>query len=159
MRPRGLDARNLEPDDRTPLLVIEGGREHVPSVGTLGLADRPPAVERTDAASENEGNQRRLENALRPHEALLRAYEGLRAEGLDREQALLVLWDDLGNDGILTKAWPRAANFRVARRQDVRTKPLSPTERRSGITSGPFWVPFEKGDQSQEVTAEGAGPP
>jgi hypothetical protein len=53
---------------------------------------------------------------------------------------------------VLTRLWPKGATFRIADPADVRTEPLTEAERREGIASGPFWVPFEKGDRSQEVT-------
>jgi hypothetical protein len=119
------------------------------------------AIQGTDAAVEHMANQDLLERALGDEPRLLTIYERLRGKGLDRERALLDLWDDMGNDALLTQRrgtkpalWPKGATFRVASKADVHTLALSDTERRRGIASGPFWVPFEKGDQSQAVEDE-----
>jgi hypothetical protein len=99
-------------------------------------------------------NQERLEGLLAREPRLVAEYERWRASGHTREDALLALWDDMANDVVLTHLWPKGATFRVATDSGVRTEPLSVEERREGIASGPFWVPFEKGDQSQEVVGD-----
>jgi hypothetical protein len=128
--------------------VIEGGQ----GLATADDKHFLGAIAGTDAAAEHLANQELLERLLEREPRLLRAYERLRRRGTAREGALLALWDDLDNDAVLSRLWPKGATFRIAEPADVRTEPLSERERREGIGSGPFWVPFEKGDRSQEVT-------
>lgn len=131
--------------------VIEGGQ----GLATADDKHFLGAIAGTDAAEEHLANQELLERLLEREPRLLREYERLRRRGRSREEALLALWDDLDNDAVLARLWPKGATFRIADPKDVRTEPLSEVERRDGIASGPFWVPFEKGDRSQEVTDDG----
>lgn len=129
--------------------VIEGGQ----GLATADDKHFLGAIDGTEAAESHLQNQERLENLLRSQEQLWARYEDLRRSA-DRESALLALWDDLSNDSVLSHLWPKGATFRVATKAHVRREPLSDEERENGIESGPFWVPFEKGDQSQEVVGD-----
>ncbi len=128
--------------------AIEGGQ----GLATADDKHFLGAIAGTEAAEEHLANQELLERLLEREPRLLGEYERLRARGRTREEALLALWDDLDNDAVLSRLWPKGATFRIADPADVRTEPLTEAERREGIASGPFWVPFEKGDRSQEVT-------
>jgi len=127
--------------------VIEGGQ----GLATADDKHFIGAIQGTDAADEHLEAQELLEARLEGDARMVEAYARFKAEGASREEALLALWDDIASDAVLTKLWPKGATFRVAHQSDVRTTPLSEGERREGIASGPFWVPFEKGDQSQAV--------
>ncbi len=127
--------------------VIEGGQ----GLATADDKHFLGAIAGTNAAEEHQANQELLEQRLEREPRLLAEYQRLCGEGRTREEALLALWDDLDNDAVLSHLWPKGATFRVAEPADVRTEPLTEVERREGIASGPFWVPFEKGDQSQAV--------
>ncbi len=131
--------------------VIEGGQ------GLATADDRHfiGAIRGTGAGEEHQENLERLEALLYEREpSLAREYDRLRTGGLKQEEALLALWDDMANDAVLSKIWPKGATFRIAPKSQVRTRPLTERERERGIASGPFWVPFEKGDQSQPVEDE-----
>jgi hypothetical protein len=130
--------------------VIEGGQGLVTADDKHFLG----AVQGTEVAEDYFRNQERMEALLGRDATLLSSFDKLRREGHSREEALLALWDDMANDSVLSRLWPKGATFRVAVQADVRTKPLSDEERLEGITSGPHWVPFEKGDQSQEVVGD-----
>lgn len=129
--------------------VIKGGQGLATADDKHFLA----AIEGTETAAEHLANQGYLENLVLGKPRFKAMYEKLRAEGKGREDALLGLWDDPANEREL--GWPRGKTFRIAPRKLVRTSLLSAEERRSGIAKGPFFVPFEKGDQSQEVEDAG----
>ncbi len=127
--------------------VVEGGQ----GLATADDKHFLGAVEGTDVAEEHLRNQDRLASLLDRELTLRAVFDKLMASGIPQEGALLALWDDMANDRVLSKLWPKGGAFRIARKSDVRTQPLSDDERDEGIVSGPHWVPFEKGDQSQEV--------
>lgn len=127
--------------------VIEGGE----GLATADNRHFLGALEGSHAASEHLAMQQRLEDALLADAGVLALYQRLRDEGRDREESLLAIWDDLRFDGRLTKLWPKGATFRIARLEDVcRIRPTD-EERLLGIATGPFWIPYEKGDSSQQV--------
>lgn len=130
--------------------VVEGGQGLATGDDKHFLA----AIEATEAAAEHLANQEYLERLVLAKPAFKSIYEKLRAEGKSREEALLALWDDPANEPELE--WPKGKTFRVAPRRLVRDELPTEKERQSGIAKGPFFVPFEKGDQSQkEEDAEG----
>lgn len=103
-------------------------------------------------------NQEVLETRVAAEPELQAAYTDLRGRGLNREAALLSLWDNFANDPILSRLWPKAATFRLARSEETRLSPLSENERVNGIERGPFWIPISKGDRSDENrSVEGRG--
>jgi hypothetical protein len=121
-------------------LVIEGGQ------GLATADDRRflGAIEGTPEAEEAR------ENAAR-YAALARARPGPRAllerelaRG-DLEQALLAIAERFRPEEL---GWPRSGLIRVAPRGAVRGTRLTTAEIEDGITEGPTWVPFEKGDSS-----------
>ncbi|WP_160163290.1 Eco57I restriction-modification methylase domain-containing protein [Nitrolancea hollandica] len=137
----------LQPGDWVLLgLVSEGGQ------GLATADDRRflGAVEGTKAAEEHREFQQRLENLTRnsgfadEYNSLLRTYG-------DREAALLALWAVHGAKRPCPLPWPRTGTFRVVSPDLVRASPLGDEERKNGISGPQHWVPFEKGDQSQEV--------
>ncbi len=137
--------------------AIEGGQ----GLATADDKHFLGAIRGTEAGEEHLENQALLEQRLEGEPELRDQYERLGTRGLNRETALLAMWDDLDNDALLSKRrggrpplWPKSATFRIANKTDIRTRPLSDDERANGIGSGPFWVPFEKGDQSQEIIGE-----
>jgi hypothetical protein len=130
--------------------VIEGGQGLATADDKFFLG----AIDGTDAAEEHRATQARLEELLKKDSGTWQKYESLRGKGFGREEALIALWADMSNDGILSELWPRGGTFRIAPKDQVRREPLSEQERKDGITSGPTWVPFEKGDQSQPVEGE-----
>ena len=109
------------------------------------------AVEDTAAAHEHLEFQERLEQLALRDGVLGGEYQSLLRTHGDREAALLALWSVHGAKRPCPLPWPRTGTFRIAKSADLRPKPLSREEREHGIASGPFWVPFEKGDQSQEL--------
>lgn len=130
--------------------AIEGGQGLATGDDKHFLA----AVEGTEAAAEHLANQAYLERLVLAKPAFKSTYEKLRAEGKNREEALLALWDEPSNEPDLE--WPKGKTFRVAPRRLVRNDLPTEEERQSGIAKGSFFVPFEKGDQSQkEEDADG----
>jgi hypothetical protein len=141
----------LTPGDWVLLgLVTEGGQGLATADDRRFLA----AVEDTEAAEEHLEFQQRLEEATLQHAEFGAEYHALLRSHGDREVALLALWAVHGAKRPIPLPWPRTGTFRVAKSAEVRREPLSREERERGIASGPFWVPFEKGDQSQELESD-----
>lgn len=135
-------------DDLTPSkdfvllgLVTRGGQGLVTADDRRFLA----ALGGTREADEAEQMADRLEEALTGrHRA---TYERLRRDGRPRVEALLTLTlshteRDLG--------WPKGGLIRVAPEHAVRHSRLTADEVAEGIATGPQFVPFEKGDSSDE---------
>ena len=139
---------NLQQGDWTFLgLCITGG------VGLQTGDDRRflAAIEGTDEATEVLGRQAIYEQGLLdgPFAAKYRTLE--RSHG--REEALVELWETLGKD----LKWPRSGILRLAHRSNVHTGKTTDTERQSGITGAKVFIPFEKGDDSDEVDGNAIG--
>lgn len=119
-------------------LAIEGG------VGLQTGDDRRflAAVEGTAEAARHLAIQEPLEELTLRHPEAVEVYRRYLPRG--REAALLQVSDTFGA-GL---GWPRVGTFRVAPAAGVRSQPLSGDERQYGIASGPYFVPFEKGDRS-----------
>ncbi|MHB8394628.1 MAG: Eco57I restriction-modification methylase domain-containing protein [Candidatus Dormibacteria bacterium] len=131
-------------------LVTEGGQGLATADDRRFLA----AVEDTAAAQEHLEFQERLEKLTLQHAVFGAEYQSLLRTHGDREAALLALWSVHGAKRPVPLPWPRTGTFRIATSADLRQKPLSREEGEHGIASGPFWVPFEKGDQSQELEGD-----
>lgn len=143
--------RGLQPGDWVLLgLVTEGGQGLATADDRRFLA----AVEGTAAAQEHLEFQERLEKLTLQHAVFGAEYQSLLRTHGDREAALLALWSVHGAKRPVPLPWPRTGTFRIAMSADLRQEPLSHQEREDGIASGPFWVPFEKGDQSQELEGD-----
>ncbi|MDA8201911.1 MAG: Eco57I restriction-modification methylase domain-containing protein [Chloroflexi bacterium] len=121
-------------------LVLEGGQ------GLATADDRRflGAIDGTAEADEARENARR-------YAALVRGLPGPRAL-LEREltrgnleRALLTVADAYRPEDL---GWPRSGLIRVAPLAAVRATRLTSGEIEDGITAGPTWVPFEKGDSS-----------
>jgi hypothetical protein len=132
----------LRPDDWTLLgLVIEGGQGLATADDRRFLA----AVDGTTEADEVRARQADFGQRVREHPEAVALFDRVhRSAGT--EAALLAVWDAYGT----ALNWPRIGLIRIAGAADVRTSPLSETERREGIARGPYFVPFEKGDTSDE---------
>jgi Eco57I restriction-modification methylase len=148
--------RNLRPGDWVLMgLVTEGGQ------GLATADDRRflGAIEGTSAAADHLAMQERLEK-LTLNSSLADEYNNLRRTHGDREAALLALWAAHGakrpNPLANFAKWPRTGTFRMAPPEHVRRTPLRENEREGGIAGSVCWVPFEKGDQSQEAE-DGSG--
>jgi hypothetical protein len=140
----------LKPGDWSLLgMVTEGGQ------GLATADDRRflGAIDGTDAAQDHFDFQKRLEKLTRASPFSVE-YESLLKTHADRERALLALWAVHGAKRPCPLPWPRTGTFRVVEPHLVRRTPLSDDEREKGIDDGKCWVPFEKGDQSQEVDDE-----
>lgn len=121
-------------------LVIEGGQGLATADDRRFLA----AIEGSTEAIEAQANAKRYAD-------MLRACPGPRAL-FDRElprgrleDALLIVSEAYPPADL---PWPRSGLIRVAPVDQVRTTRLTAAEVRKGITVGPTWVPFEKGDSS-----------
>lgn len=128
-------------------LVTEGGQGLATADDRRFLA----AVEGTEAAEEHLEFQERLETLTLQHPEFGAEYRALLRTHDGREAALLALWSVHGAKRPCPLPWPRTGTFRIAKSAEVRRQPLSREERERGIASGPSWVSFEKGDQSQEL--------
>lgn len=140
----------LRPGDAVLLgIVTEGGQGLATADDRRFLA----AVEGTDAAAAHLAMQQRLELIAREGTFAAEYNSHLKVSG-DREQALLALWTAHGAAPRHPLAWPRIGLFRVVPSSFVRTRALSDDERKHGIRDSDSWVPFEKGDQSQELEGD-----
>ncbi|HLH69757.1 MAG TPA: Eco57I restriction-modification methylase domain-containing protein [Candidatus Dormibacteraeota bacterium] len=140
----------LRPGDWVLLgLVTEGGQGLATADDRRFLA----AVEGTEAAEEHRRFQERLER-LTLDSRLASEYRTLLRDHGDRERALLALWQAHGGKRPCPLPWPRTGTFRIVPRERVHTGPVSVEERRSGIAGPACFIPFEKGDQSQELEDE-----
>jgi hypothetical protein len=141
----------LEPGNWVLLgLVTEGGQ------GLATADDRRflGAIAETNAAAEHLRFQERLEKFTIASAAATEYRSLLKTHG-DRESALLALWAVHGAERPSPLPWPRTGTFRIVPRERIRTSPLSGVERTEGIAAIKCWLPFEKGDQSQEVEENG----
>jgi hypothetical protein len=148
--------RNLKPGDWVLLgLVAEGGQGLATADDRRFLA----AVAGTPAAADHLAMQERLEK-LALNSSLAGQYTNLLGTHGNREAALLALWTSHGatrpNPLLSLAKWPRIGAFRIAPADRIRRSALSRDEKENGISDRDSWVPFEKGDQSQEV-ADGGG--
>ncbi len=130
-------------------LVTEGGQ------GLATADDRHflGAIEGTHEASEHLRMQERLERATLDSE-FATEYRSLLRVHRTREAALLALWDAHGADGRRPLPWPRTGTFRIVPESRVCRRRVTAAEKEQGIASRVCWLPFEKGDQSQEVKGE-----
>lgn len=120
-------------------LVSDGGQGLATADDRRFLA----AIEGTSEADAARAMADRLESALPDlHRG---EYERRRAAGRARADALLDL-SLLHTEREL--GWPRIGLIQVAALEDVRTSRLTKLEVEKGITAGPRFVPFEKGDAS-----------
>ena len=134
---------SLTPGAFIPLgFCIEGGQGLATADDKRFLA----AVEGMPEADECLVHQQRLMEVIRQHADLRTLFD--HADG-DEGERLIALWEPLENDRRLR--WPRL--LRVAPPSLIRQAHLTEAERRDGIKSGPYFVPFEKGDQSDEDEA------
>ena len=135
-------------------LVIEGGQ------GLATADDRRflGAIEGTDAAADHLQMQERLERATLDSD-FGTEYRSLLRLHRTREAALLALWDAHGADHRRPLPWPHTGTFRIVSEAQVFRRTLTDAKRRNvvlrGISDRACWVPLEKGDQSQEIEAEG----
>ena len=140
----------LEPGQWVLLgMVTEGGQ------GLATADDRRflGAVEGTDAADDHLQLQERLERATLAS-GFADEYRSLLKTHGDRERAMLALWTSHGAKRPMPLPWPRTGTFRIVQTDDVLDRPVTSDERRSGIAGPRHWVPFEKGDQSQQLEDE-----
>jgi hypothetical protein len=141
----------LRPGDWVLLgLVTEGGQGLATADDRRFLA----AIEGTEAAEEHRRFQERLER-LTLESRFASEYRTLLRDHGDRERALLALWQAHGGNRPCPLPWPYTGTFRIVPREMVHTGPVSVEERRSGIAGPACFIPFEKGDQSQELEKEG----
>lgn len=133
----------LRPGQFVPLgYCITGGQGLATADDKRFLA----AIEGTTVAADCLKEQERLVDQIQADPELAVRWRELR-QRLDREAALLALWDDAKLAKRLR--WPRL--LRIAPRHLVRTTGFSVEEREHGIAAGPYFIPFEKGDQSGET--------
>jgi hypothetical protein len=139
----------LEPGDWVLLgLVTEGGQG-------LATADDKRFLAAIEGSSDSKNHlemQERIEKITLkgPHAA---RYQSLQRTHGDRQGALLALWESSAAE--LSKEWPRVGSFQVVSPDQVRTSPPSAEEKKEGISGKRCWVPFEKGDQGQEIDRKG----
>jgi hypothetical protein len=110
----------------------------------------------TKAGSDHLKFRERLEK-LTLNSTYAAEYRSLLKTYGDPEAALLALWAAHGANASKDWPWPRTGTFRIIPQGSMRKKSLSDEEKEKGISGGPFWVPFEKGDQSQELEEEEGG--
>jgi hypothetical protein len=146
-RKTGFFDRLRKGEDFIPLgLVVEGGQGLATADDRrfLGVVDGTPEA----AAAAVHGH--RLISLLDDHPTAKAVYEDAITAGGQAVDGLLAV-----NGRYVAKdvGWPRIGLIRTVSGEEVRRRALSDEERERGITEGPTWVPFEKGDTS----AEGGG--
>jgi hypothetical protein len=122
-------------------LVTEGG------VGLQTGDDRRflATIDGTTDAERARTNLVRLEALVLERPEPARLYRQRRAAGRSIEQALL----DVSEKFVERETgWPRSGLIRIASPDAVRSTRLHPEEIERGITDGPEFVPFEKGDDT-----------
>ncbi len=124
-------------------LVIEGG------VGLQTSDDRRflAAIDGTLEAERARANRARLEELVLARPEPARLYQERRAAGRSVEEALLDVGERCTDREL---GWPRSGLIRVAPTEAFRSTRLTEDEVASGIAVGPFFVSFEKGDDSGE---------
>lgn len=127
-------------------LVVEGGQGLATADDRRFLA----AIEGTAEAAAAVANRERLVALTMAHAGGARLFRERTAKGATAEAALVAVGDAFRPEEL---KWPRIGVFRAAPADQVRRERLSPAEVERGITNGPSFVPFEKGDTS----AEGGG--
>lgn len=120
-------------------LVIEGGQ------GLVTADDRHflGAIDGTREADEARTTATRYAELLRQKPAQRVLFDREIIHGL--EHALLAVAAAFKPDEL---PWPRSGLVRVAPADSIRRTRLTEAEVRRGISAGPNWVPFEKGDSS-----------
>jgi adenine-specific DNA-methyltransferase len=123
-------------------LVVEGGQGLATADDRRFLA----AIDGTPEAEEAHENVRRYTELVRAKSGPRTLFERELAAGREIVDALLATAEHFRPDRDL--GWPRGGIIRVAPPAGVRRSRLSETEIENGVTGGPTWVPFEKGDSS-----------
>lgn len=141
---------SLQPGSWVPLgYCVIGGQGLATADDMRFLA----AIEGSAEAEQALAAQARLVSQLETHPTASSRWRQVRAE-MPQEDALLAMWGDPRWEEDRSLKWPRL--LRIAPRPLVRTDhtPLNADERAHGISRGPFFIPFEKADQSS-VTDDG----
>ncbi|HEY8777631.1 MAG TPA: hypothetical protein VIM33_14285 [Gaiellaceae bacterium] len=130
-------------EDRFVLLglVIEGGQGLATAHDRRFLA----AIEGTAEAERVIANRARFEELVLARPEPARFYGERRDAGRGVSQALLDVADEFTDRQL---GWPKMGLLRTAARSEVLSRVLSPDEVQAGIPEGPYYVPFEKGDDS-----------
>jgi len=124
-------------------LVCEGGQGLATADDRRFLA----AVEGSREAEEVRAHQQEYETAVLARTDPAARYRELRSSGLARDDALVALAQEYEPRDL---GWPRSGLIRVAPAEHVHNGQLSEHEKAAGIAGPDFWVPFEKGDDSDE---------
>src|SRR5262249_36819450 len=129
-------------------LVIEGGQGLATADDKAFLA----AIDGTEEAERHLENQERLEELALANADAAALYKRNLRKG--REAALLRVNERFDSR---TLRWPKGGAFRIARRSEVRRSPLTDAEREHGIRGSRYFVPFEKGDSSDQIDGHAIG--
>jgi hypothetical protein len=124
-------------------MIAEGGQGLATADDRRFLASIDGTAEATAVSERQEEFEALVLERPEPAER----YRALRNSGYDREAALVQLSQDVA-DTKEALGWPRIGLLRVAPLERVRYDPLGPDEVRHGLAGDAFWVPFEKGDDS-----------
>src|SRR5450830_59891 len=103
------------------------------------------AIDGTQEAERAFTNRARLEDLLRSHSEAARLFSERRATGDTPDKALLCVTEHYTERQI---GWPRTGLIRVVPREAVRRSRLTNEELTNGIAEAPFFIPFEKADDS-----------
>ena len=135
-------------------IVCEGGQ------GLATADDRRflGVLDGTPEADEVRARQEAYEGSVLQRPLAAEQYRDLRNRGLDRQAALVQLWED--HEKLLVRQrndhddrgpwWPRIGLLQVVSPAHVRHGRLSEDEVKGGLDGEACWVPFEKGDDSEE---------
>jgi hypothetical protein len=123
-------------------LIVEGGQGLATADDRRFLA----AIEGTGDAEEAERRRQRFAELVLQRERPARLYAERLEAGVGPERALLDVSLQFKDKEL---GWPRQGLLRVAPANLVVDRQLSAEEIEDGIETGACWVPFEKGDRSE----------
>jgi hypothetical protein len=126
-------------------LVADGGQGLATADDRRFLA----AIDGTEEAREAKERQELFESLVIERPVPAERYRTLRKSGLNREDALVALSEEV-TDIKKNLGWPRIGLLRVAPKERVHRDQLTPQQVKSGLAGAGHWVPFEKGDSSDE---------
>ncbi len=127
-------------------LVAEGGQGLATADDRRFLA----TIDDTEEAERARANRARLEALVHARPEPARLYRERRGAGRSVEEALLDVAERYTDREL---GWPRTGLIRVAPPDRARRTLLEADEVAEGIAEGPCFVPFEKGDDSEEEGA------
>lgn len=124
-------------------IVADGGQGLATADDRRFLA----AIEGTTEAEEAEERRERLTDLVLERDAPKRVFDELLADGRSVEESLLAVSLQFRDREL---GWPKSGLVRIAPAGKVLERSLTDEEVESGLDGDASWVPFEKGDRSDD---------